>query len=73
MRQEARVTTTYEMSAKVRGKDGFEIEFIMNDSLRGWWSIVRWNFHYRHWRALATNSLDLFRKVIRSKIAWRRS
>lgn len=68
---EARTTVSYEFGGTVRGQDGFTVSFLMDDSLRSWRQIVRWNLHYRHWRALRGNARDLFTKVIWRRI-WRR-
>jgi hypothetical protein len=67
----ARTVVDYEFGGVVRGADGFEIEFVMDDSFRSWRQIVRWNLHYRHWAALRMNARHLFTKVIGRKL-WRR-
>lgn len=67
---EAKVVTRYEFGGAMRGADGYEVEFLMDDSFRSWLSIVRWNLHYRHFGALRMNARDLFAKVIRRKL-WR--
>lgn len=69
---DARTSVRWEMEGTARGADGYEATFSMDDSLSSWWSIVRWNLHYRHWRCLAANVRDLFTKVIRRSL-WRRS
>lgn len=69
----ARTMVQVDFQADVKGADGYQITFRMDDSLRGWWSIVRWNIHYHHWRPLFTsNAPDLFRKVLWRKL-WRHS
>lgn len=68
---DAEVTTRYVFGGKLTGQDGYEMEFLADDSFKSWWSIVRWNWHYRHWRALGWNSVHLFTKVLRRKL-WRR-
>lgn len=67
---DAKVATRYEFGGVIRGVDGYEANFQMDDSFRSWRSIARWNLHYRHWRALALNGRDLFSKVIWRKL-WR--
>lgn len=70
----AKVSTQFEFGGQVTGADGFTVEFWMDDSFRSWLQIVRWNLHYRHWRALEMNARDLFTKVIRRKVRiWPRS
>lgn len=68
----ARTTVRYEFGGVATGADGFQIEFLMDDSFRSWRQIVRWNLHYHHWRALRMNARDLFTKVIWRKL-WRHS
>lgn len=68
---EAKTLNVFDFGGTVRGQDGYTVEFWMDDSLRSWWSIVRWNLHYRHWRDLRANAVDLFSKVIWRKL-WRR-
>lgn len=69
MKQTAKTMLKVEFQADVEGSDGFVISFRMDDSFAGWWSIVRWNWHYRHWRPLLTSNLpDLFRRVIWRKL-----
>lgn len=69
---EARTVVRYEFAGTARGADGFEIEFLMDDSFQSWRQIVRWNLHYRHLAALRGNARDLFSKVIWRNL-WRRS
>lgn len=69
---DGQIAVRYEFGGTARGSDGFEIEFRMDDGLRSWWQIVRWNLHYCHWRALALNFRDLFTKVVWRKL-WRHS
>lgn len=57
-----------EFAGRARGADGYEAEIRMDDSLAGWWSIVRWNWHYRHWRPLLLNMRDLFTMVLWRKV-----
>lgn len=72
MKIQAQTKIKYTMGAVVRGEDGYTLNFSADDSLRSWWAIVRWNFHYRHWRPLLTaNMPHLFTKVLRRKL-WRR-
>jgi len=68
----ARTTIRYELSGELVGRDGYRARFTVDDSLRSWWAIVRWNLHYRHWAALRRNGADLFTKVLWRKL-WRPS
>lgn len=61
----------YRFEGEAVGRDGYRANFVMDDSLRSWWAIVRWNLHYRHWRPFAGNARDLFTKVIWRNL-WRR-
>ena len=73
MRQAAKTHLDVEFVQEATGQDGFGIVFKADDSFGSWWSIVRWNLHYRHWRPLFTSNLpDLFRRVIWRKL-WPRS
>ena len=70
MIQDAKTMVRVEFTQDVTGSDGFQISFQADDSFRSWWAIVRWNWHYRHWRPLLTSNVpDLFRKVLRRKVA----
>jgi len=66
----ARTTVRFEFGGELVGHDGYRARFVMDDGLRSWWSIVRWNLHYRHWRALRSNTRDLFTRVLWRKL-WR--
>jgi len=68
----AKTQITFEFGGELVGSDGYRARFLMDDSLSSWWAIVRWNLHYRHWRALASNGGDLVTKVLGGKL-WRRS
>ena len=68
----ARTTIRYELAGELVGRDGYRARFTVDDSLRSWWAIARWNLHYRHWAALRRNGADLFTKVLRRKL-WRPS
>ena len=60
----------FSFGAELEGSDGYRARFLMDDSLRSWWAISRWNLHYRHWGALASNLADLFTRVLWRKL-WR--
>ena len=68
----AKVATSYEFTGEVTGQDGYTCDLRMDDSFYGWRQIVKWNWHFRHWRVLLRLNLpDLFTKVLRRKL-WRR-
>ena len=69
---EARTEIRYEIGGELVGHDGYRARFACDDSLSSWWAIVRWNLHYRHWRALGRNGGDLVTKVLGGTL-WRRS
>ena len=66
----AKTTVRFEFGGELVGHDGYRARFQMDDSLRSWWAIVRWNLHYRHYGALRRNGADLFTRVLRRKL-WR--
>jgi len=68
----AQTRIRYELGGELVGRDGYRARFTVDDSLRSWWAIVRWNLHYRHFRALRSNLADLFTRVLRGKL-WRPS
>jgi hypothetical protein len=69
---DAQTTVRFEFGGELVGSDGYRARFIIDDSLRSWWAISRWNLNYRHWAALRRNGTDLFTKVLRRKL-WRPS
>ena len=70
--QEARTVVRIVFGGEVIGADGRRATFLIDDSFRSWWTIVRWNLSRRHWQAVRLNVRDLFTKVLRRKL-WRRS
>jgi hypothetical protein len=70
---DAKLSTEYRIGGSAEGPDGYTAEWLADDSLKSWWAIVRWNWHFRHWRALGMNARDLFTKVIRRRLRWQRS
>jgi hypothetical protein len=69
---DAQTTLRFEFGGELVGHDGYRARFLCDDSFASWWAIVRWNWHYGHWEALATNASDLLTKVLRRKL-WRPS